>query len=136
MHACRLLHTRLCFCLGGDEVHCTVASTGGQWPPRWVVWTTFHSLHGWDWPTLKTGYPALGVLFTGPQGRAQVPWIGPAGGTWFSWSWPGPEARRLESSDVSAGGGSKAHRTSLCPEPPATQTATTASLAVHMCLLL
>lgn len=43
MHMCRLLDARLCFHLGGCEVHCTVACTGGQWPPRWVVWITIHS---------------------------------------------------------------------------------------------
>lgn len=73
MHTCRLLDARLCFHLGGCEVHCTVACIGGQWPPCWVVWTTVHSLHRWDWPALKSGYPALGGPLYGPHGRAQVP---------------------------------------------------------------
>lgn len=48
MHTCRLLDARLCFhsvpCQ--VEAHCTAASTGVQWLPCWVVWTTFPSLNG------------------------------------------------------------------------------------------
>lgn len=52
-------------------------------------------------------------------------------GTWFGWSWPGPEARRLESSDVRAAGVSRVHRNLPVSSAPSYPEAITASLPVH-----